>query len=65
MGWGGGGQWRWVWEGGGGAVLCINSANQMHNQLPFLIDVPQHPLPISKLDRNKGDRRLWLLIEET
>ena len=28
----------------------------MHGQLPFLIDVPQHPLPNSKLDRNKGDR---------
>ena len=27
------------------------------------IDVPQHPLPISKLDRNKDDRHLWLLIE--
>ena len=33
MGWGGwgggGGQRRRVWEGGGGAVLCINLANQM------------------------------------
>ena len=32
MGWRGG-QRRWDWEGGGGAVLCINSANQMHKGL--------------------------------
>ena len=28
-GMGGGGQRRRVWEGGGGAVLCVNLANQM------------------------------------
>ena len=43
MGWRGGGAAMGYWEGGGGAVLCINSANQMHKGLYrcFLLKYPK------------------------
>ena len=39
---GGGGGGRWDWGDGGGAVLCINPANQMHKGLYrcFLLKYP-------------------------
>ena len=64
-GMGGGGQRRRVWEGGGGAVLCINLANQMqegyigagHKASP---SPPHTPSPFPSW--TEINRRLWLLI---